>query len=116
MELSSFQLEDLRKSPHGAVITNIAENHLDVHHTMENYVSAKQNIYRYQKDSDFLVLNYDDPVTRAMADEAPGRVFFFSLKERVKPGAYLSGDDLVLSDGAGEQFFARRTGCSFPGT
>src|SRR5690554_4332958 len=115
LELSSFQLEDLRKSPHGAVITNIAENHLDVHHTMENYVSAKQNIYRYQKDSDFLVLNYDDPVTRAMADEAPGRVFFFSLKERVKPGAYLSGDDLVLSDGAGEQFFARRTELLLPG-
>ncbi|HBG02411.1 MAG TPA: UDP-N-acetylmuramoyl-L-alanine--D-glutamate ligase, partial [Firmicutes bacterium] len=83
LELSSFQLEGLQQSPHGALITNIRPNHLDVHHTMEAYIGAKRNIYQHQTHHDFVVLNYDDPVTRAMAGEAKGRVFFFSLASKV---------------------------------
>lgn len=115
LELSSFQLEGLRQSPHGALITNIAENHLDFHHTMENYVNAKQNIYRQQKRRDFLVLNYDDPKTRAMAKDAPGQVFFFSLKTKVQPGAYLQGDDMIYSDADGEVLFMKRSELRLPG-
>lgn len=115
LELSSFQLEDLSQSPHGGVVTNIAENHLDIHHTMENYIAAKANIYRHQKSNDFLALNYDDPITRAMAEEAPGRVLFFSLASEVTPGAYLSGDNLVFSDGSRRQVFAKRSELLLPG-
>lgn len=115
LELSSFQLESLSQSPHGALITNIAQNHLDVHHTMENYVKAKQNIYRFQKPQDFLILNYDDPVTRAMATDAPGGVYYFSLVERVPRGAYLAGDDLIYTDGAGQSAFAKRSELALPG-
>ncbi len=115
LELSSFQLEALHQSPRGAVITNIAQNHLDVHHTMENYIKAKQNIYRHQKAQDFLVLNYDDPITRAMAEESPGRVFYFSLASKVSPGAYLEGDDLVYADEGGKFVFAKRSELALPG-
>ena len=115
LELSSFQLEGLQQSPHGAVITNITQNHLDVHHTMENYIMAKENIYRHQEAGDFVVLNYDDPKTRAMAKDAPGRVFFFSLTSKVSQGAYLDGDDIVYADGTGQFTFAKRSELALPG-
>mgnify|MGYP000900392147 CR=1 FL=1 len=115
LELSSFQLEGLQQSPHGALITNIRPNHLDVHHTMEAYIGAKRNIYQHQTHHDFVVLNYDDPVTRAMAGEAKGRVFFFSLASKVTPGAYLQGDDLIYADENGQVVFAQRSQLILPG-
>ena len=63
VELSSFQLMDMRRSPHVAVITNLSPNHLDVHKDMEEYVEAKKNIYRFQKEADILVVNADNPLT-----------------------------------------------------
>ena len=62
-ELSSFQLMDMTHSPHIAVITNIAPNHLDVHKDMEEYVEAKKAIYRFQKETDRLVVNGDNEIT-----------------------------------------------------
>src|SRR5690606_36092960 len=61
LELSSFQLELLRKSPRIAVVTNISPNHLDIHRTMEAYVDAKRHIFRYQGPQDVAVFNRDDP-------------------------------------------------------
>ncbi len=63
LELSSFQLEDLARieqSPHIAIVTNIAPNHLDRHGTMENYISAKQTILKYQQENDFAILCGED--------------------------------------------------------
>lgn len=108
LELSSFQLEDLKASPRGAVLTNIAENHLDVHGSMESYIDAKKNIYRHQGPEDFLVLNYDDPTTRAMGKEAPGKVFYFSMENKVRDGAYLRGQDLVYVREGEETVVLRR--------
>lgn len=108
LELSSFQLENLESSPVGSLITNIAENHLDVHGTMANYIEAKQNIYRHQGPEGFVVLNYDDPVTRAMAKEAPGKVFFFSLENKVRNGAFLRGDELIFVHDGQEELILRR--------
>ncbi len=109
LELSSFQLEDLPASPHGALITNLAENHLDVHGTMENYIAAKRNIYLHQGPGDFLVLNFDDPVTRAMGEEASGKVFFFSMENKVRDGAYLKGAELVYVQDGEEEPILRRS-------
>ena len=61
LELSSFQLELMTKSPHIAVITNITPNHLDRHGTLEAYTAAKANILRYQSMRDIAILNRDDP-------------------------------------------------------
>ncbi len=66
VELSSFQLMDMTHSPHIAVITNIAPNHLDVHKDMQEYVEAKKAIYRFQKESDRLVVNADNDITASL--------------------------------------------------
>ena len=63
VELSSFQLMDMERSPHIAVVTNLAPNHLDIHKDMEEYVEAKKNIFRYQTHGDVLILNADNAIT-----------------------------------------------------
>ena len=63
VELSSFQLMDMTRSPARAVVTNLSPNHLDVHKDMEEYVEAKKNIFRFQKDGDLLILNADNAIT-----------------------------------------------------
>lgn len=63
VELSSFQLMDMKQSPCRAVVTNLAPNHLDIHKDMDEYVSAKKNIFRYQKSDDLLVINGDNALT-----------------------------------------------------
>ena len=63
VELSSFQLMDMQRSPHVAVITNLSPNHLDVHKDMDEYVAAKKNIYRFQTENDILVVNADNALT-----------------------------------------------------
>jgi UDP-N-acetylmuramoylalanine--D-glutamate ligase len=66
VELSSFQLMDMTRSPSRALITNLAPNHLDVHKDMEEYVDAKKNIFRFQKEGELLVLNLDNEITSGM--------------------------------------------------
>ena len=78
LELSSFQLHTMKKSPHIAVVTNITPNHLDVHLSMEEYVDAKSNIFMHQGKEDLLVLNADNAITRSYAESAQGRVKLFS--------------------------------------
>ena len=63
VELSSFQLMDMTRSPHVAVVTNLAPNHLDVHKDMDEYVQAKKNLFRFQSQGDLLVLNADNAIT-----------------------------------------------------
>ena len=66
IELSSFQLQDMKNSPDVAVITNLSPNHLDYHKDMDEYVSAKANIFLHQHKNDRLVYNYDNAVTREL--------------------------------------------------
>jgi len=78
VELSSFQLMDMTRSPERALITNLAPNHLDIHKDMAEYVDAKKNIFRFQKDTDLLVLNADNDITSAFSGNGVTR--FFSRK------------------------------------
>lgn len=82
VELSSFQLHTMTKSPDIAVVTNLSPNHLDMHKGMEEYVDAKRNILRYQGKNDILVLNFDNDITRSFAEEARAQVRFFSAKDK----------------------------------
>ena len=75
VELSSFQLMDMTHSPEVAVITNIAPNHLDVHKDMEEYVEAKKVIYRFQKESNRLVVNADNAITAPLRTCGTTRTF-----------------------------------------
>ena len=89
LELSSFQLHSMDCRPETAVITNVSPNHLDVHPSYEDYYSAKKQIFRRQQDSDVLVLNADNELTRSFAAEAPAGVRFFSRLEAVENGAFM---------------------------
>lgn len=80
VELSSFQLMDMERSPQRALITNLAPNHLDIHKDMEEYVEAKKNIYRFQDETGILVLNADNAITAGLRGN--GETRFFSRKQR----------------------------------
>ena len=93
LELSSFQLMTMTRSPHIAVVTNLAPNHLDVHKDYAEYISAKENIFTHQSASDIAVFNADNEVTRSFVGRQRGTLRTFSRRETVGRGAYLAPDD-----------------------
>jgi len=99
VELSSFQLMDMRRSPHIAVVTNLAPNHLDVHKDMDEYVQAKKNIFRYQSACDRLILNADNAITDGFEGTAVTEKFSRSGKDcacRVENGTiYVHGHPVL---------------------
>ncbi|HEV2011732.1 MAG TPA: UDP-N-acetylmuramoyl-L-alanine--D-glutamate ligase [Candidatus Limnocylindria bacterium] len=100
LELSSFQLETLGRSPHVAVVTNVFEDHLDHHGTRDAYVAAKRNILAWQGPRDVAVLNVDDPTTIALHTGVPSEIRGYSVTLRPKHGAYRDADGtLALVDG-----------------
>lgn len=85
LELPSFQLEDIytiKKSPNIAVITNIKNDHVNWHGSLERYQQAKMNIFKYQKKTDFCVINIDDEMSFKCMDEIPSKVVKISLKKK----------------------------------
>lgn len=78
MEISSFQLIDLDRSPNIAVILNITSDHMDWHKNQDEYISAKQNIVKFQKSSDWTVINDEYEVSRSFAKKSKGNVIFFN--------------------------------------
>lgn len=96
-EVSSFQLETVESfRPRVAVITNITPDHLDRHGTMEEYTAAKSRIYARQGLGDYTVLNYDDPKTRALADNTNGKVIFFSRRHILEEGIFVHNGSMLL--------------------
>ena len=94
-EISSFQLETIEKfHPKVSAILNITEDHLDRHHTMENYVLTKQNITKNQTADDICVLNYEDPYTADFMNKCPAKVVCFSSARELKDGYYLDGEEI----------------------
>jgi UDP-N-acetylmuramoylalanine--D-glutamate ligase len=84
LELSSFQLDGMGEatvSPHIAVITNLYRDHIDWHGNMEKYIQAKKNIFLYQSQDDYLVVNIDNDITKEFVNEAPGNIVTFSLED-----------------------------------
>lgn len=88
LELSSFQLMYFPYSPHVAVVTNLAPNHLDIHRDMQEYIEAKENIYRHQGRDDRLILNMDNAITHSFAPKAKAGVWEFSRQEIPERGLY----------------------------
>lgn len=92
-EISSFQLETVDTfKPVVSAILNITPDHLNRHHSMENYVAVKESVTRNQTGADICVLNYEDAYLREFADKCPAKVVFFSSKQRLSDGFYLEGD------------------------
>lgn len=98
LELSSFQLFNMKVSPHISVITNITPNHLDIHKSYEEYIEAKCNIFKYQSSEDILVLNYDNEITRDLGKYARGKVIYFSSKEKIPTGVIYDDGTIKKSD------------------
>lgn len=102
-EVSSFQLETTKTfRPHVSAILNITPDHLNRHHTMENYVAAKERIAKNQTKEDVCVLNYEDGYTREFGKRCPARVIFFSSRRKLKEGLYLDGDEIWMAEGGEE--------------
>ncbi|MCX6792246.1 MAG: UDP-N-acetylmuramoyl-L-alanine--D-glutamate ligase [Candidatus Gottesmanbacteria bacterium] len=104
LELSSFQLEDCRQSPHIAVILKTTQEHLanqdtlasNFHETRETYVKAKKSIVRYQKKTDVAIINADDPTSLSFAAETPARILYFSRSKQTLD-AHVADDTVYLN-------------------
>ena len=99
LELSSFQLMSMKKTPAVAVITNLSPNHLDWHRDFAEYVEAKCNLFKNQGKEDVLVLNFDNLPSRELAEKAPGQVRFFSRESLALPGGVWLKNGEMLDNG-----------------
>jgi UDP-N-acetylmuramoylalanine--D-glutamate ligase len=107
VELSSFQLELIDSfRPNVSVFLNLTPDHLDRHHTLEEYGAAKARIFENQTEADSAVLNADDPATTKYAPAKP-QVFWFSRKQRVAQGAFVREDEIVFRRDGKEEALLR---------
>ncbi len=99
LEISSFQLETIESfRPRIAVVLNVTPDHLDRHHSFENYASAKVRIFENQGPGDFAILNADNQPCIEMAAAIKASVFWFSRLKEVMTGAFVRGDRIVWRD------------------
>ncbi len=102
-EISSFQLETLYSlKPHVAVVLNVTEDHLNRHYNMENYIYLKSRLLKNSAESEYAVLNYDDPIVRGFSEKTKAKTVWFSLRERVE-GAYIQDNSFCWY---GERLFS----------
>ena len=100
LELSSFQLIDLEKSPHIAVVLMIMSEHLDWHKSVDEYIEAKEPIVKYQNENDFVVLNIDYPASKNIGESSKAQKYYLSTKKNVEHGSYIDKDFIVsVTDG-----------------
>ena len=115
LELSSFQLMTMTRSPHVAVITNLAPNHLDVHKDFQEYITAKENIFTHQGPEDIAVFNADNLYTAAEAGRAVGRARLFSRKMEPEDGVFLRGDAIMARHDGRERQVMTTADIKLPG-
>ena len=97
LELSSFQLQDLQKSPHIAVNLMITKDHLDTHQSAIEYHLAKQSLVKFQKENDFAIINADYPHTAELAELTVAKKLWFTTKNETVVGAYLKDTSLICT-------------------
>ena len=115
LELSSFQLMTMARSPHIAVITNLAPNHLDVHKDFQEYINAKENIFTHQTGQDIAVFNADNPYTAEEASRATGRARLFSRKKELADGVFLRGEAIIARYAGAERQVMTASDIKLPG-
>ncbi len=120
LELSSWQLADTKahkKSPYVAIITNIKQDHLNRYASFQDYIDDKKLIFKFQKEKDYLFLNYDDEILRDFSKEATSRIYFYSidgdrllhaelpaLNQKARMGAYIKSKKIYY--GAAQELIA----------
>lgn len=96
-EISSFQLETVEEfAPEVSAILNITEDHLNRHHTMEEYIRVKELIVKNQKPENYCILNYEDEVLREFGKHIVPKTVYFSSERKLEEGIYLDGDQIIL--------------------
>ena len=96
-ELSSFQLETIKEfTPKVSAVLNITPDHLNRHHTLENYIAAKERVFENQTSDDYCILNYNDETTKAMANKTKAKVIFFSLNNSLDEGIYSDDKSIYI--------------------
>lgn len=115
LELSSFQLMTMKRSPHIAVITNLSPNHLDVHKDFAEYIDAKENIFTHQCAQDVAVFNADNSLTARQAERAQGRARLFSRKNEVEDGVFLRDGKIIARHDGQERVVMAREDIRLPG-
>ena len=115
-ETSSFQLETVQDfHPRVSAILNLTPDHLNRHHTMEGYVAAKMNIMKNQTKDDFVVLNYDDQLTRKIGEDAVAQVIYFSSMHILEEGYYFHDKKIIYAHDGEEEIICNASGLKILG-
>ncbi|MEK7584479.1 MAG: Mur ligase family protein, partial [Patescibacteria group bacterium] len=97
LELSSFQLSDVERSPHIAMVLMVTQDHLDYHASKDEYVMAKMGITRHQTEKDITIYNAEYPASVAIADRSHGTRYAVSIKGKEGMSCYLEGETVMLA-------------------
>lgn len=115
LELSSFQLQDITKSPHISVMLMVTSEHLDYHKDTEEYVEAKRNIFRFQTSDDMAILNSDYPSTKQSEKIVKGVIAYISRYQPVTTGCFVRNNKIILRDKGFEKEILPITDVLLPG-
>ena len=115
-EVSSFQMETADTfHPHVALLTNITEDHLNRHGTMEVYTAMKMRMFRNQTEADWAVFNADDPLSEGLSRQVKSQVLEFSRKKEVANGAFVRDGEIWYAHKGSERRICRADEIYIPG-
>jgi len=115
-ETSSFQLAGTYDyKPHISVLTNITPDHLDYHHTIENYINAKFNNVINQDENDYAILNYEDEIIRDYSKNIKAKIIFFSADRVLDEGIFVENGKMVFKDKYDTTFIVNIADIFIPG-
>jgi UDP-N-acetylmuramoylalanine--D-glutamate ligase len=115
LELSSFQLQDVTKSPHIAVLLMIAPEHLDYHKDEVEYINAKRNILRFQTSDDFAIVNRDYPASNESDVHTDGKVFYISRERETENACFTFGGKVIIRKNGNDNEIIKTEEIKLPG-
>ena len=115
LELSSFQLLDLDKSPHIAVMLMTTSEHLDYHSDVDEYVDAKRNILKFQTEKDYAILNRDYPASNESDIHTNAKVFYVSTERNGYEGCSVKDNAVILNLNGKEEKIINTSEILLPG-